>query len=110
MLATRGPDFRIATTVSTDGKGTLFLVGGSLLSIARRQRVRVNLWIAAGALVVALSTGLSRAGTYSLVYAGELIGISLMFSGFSFAGKPAPARRPVPKAPAIGTATRPTHG
>jgi hypothetical protein len=76
--------------------GTLFLVGGSLIAILRRQRVRTNVWIGAGALVVALSTGMSRAGTYSLVYAGELIGISMMFFGFRFAAapppKPAPAR------------------
>ena len=46
--------------------GTLWLVGGSLWSIPRRQRVRANLWIAGGALVVAAATGLSRAGAYSL--------------------------------------------
>ena len=60
--------------------------------------------------MVALSTGLSRAGTYSLVYAGELVGISLMFSGFSFAGKPVRAARPMAKAPPIGAAARPTPG
>jgi hypothetical protein len=80
--------------IALNSFGTLFLVGGSLLSIVRRQRVRVNVWIGLGALVVALSTGLSRAGTYSLVYAGELVGIALMFAGFtfSFAGRPAPSR------------------
>jgi hypothetical protein len=81
--------------IALNSFGTLFLVGGSLLSIVRRQRVRINAWIAAGALVVALSTGLSRAGTYSLVYAGELVGIALMFAGFSFAGRPAPSRQRV---------------
>ncbi len=47
------------------------------------------------------STGLSRADSYSLVYAGQLLGIALMFSGFAFVGKkPAPRRRsgPVPVA------------
>ena len=39
---------------------------------------------------MALSTGMSRAGTYSFVYAGELIGISMMFFGFRFAAAPAP--------------------
>jgi hypothetical protein len=75
--------------------GTLFLVGGSLYSILRRRRVRPNVWIGTGALVVALATGLSRADSYSLVYAGQLLGIALMFSGFAFVGK-APARRPQP--------------
>jgi len=72
--------------------GTLALVGGSLYSILRRRRVSVNVWIGAGALVVALATGLSRTGDYSLVYLGQLVGISMMFCGFTFAGrKPAPA-------------------
>jgi hypothetical protein len=79
--------------------GSLFLIGGSLYSIARRQRVRANLWIGGGALVVALATGMSRAGSYSLVYVGELVGIALMFTGFAFVGKkPRPAGRPQPSA------------
>jgi hypothetical protein len=73
--------------------GTLFLVGGSLYSILRRRRVRANLWIGGGAVVVAMATGLSRADSYSLVYAGQLLGIALMFSGFAFVGKE-PARQP----------------
>jgi hypothetical protein len=86
--------------------GSLFLIGGSLWSIVRRQRVRANLWIGGGALVVALATGLSRADSYSLVYAGQLLGIALMFSGFAFAGRQ-PARRPraairgAPPAPSV---------
>jgi hypothetical protein len=93
--------------VALNSFGTLFLVGGALLAIVRRRRVRTNVWIGAGALVVALSTGLSRAGAYSFVYAGELIGISMMFFGFRFAGAPQPkpaaaaARRP----PAANAAT-----
>jgi hypothetical protein len=73
--------------------GSLFLIGGSLYSIARRQRVRPNLWIGSGAIVVALATGLSRAGSYSLVYVGELVGIALMFAGFAFVGKQAARSR-----------------
>jgi len=55
-------------------------------------------------LVVALATGLSRTGTYSLVYAGELIGITLMFYGFTWAGKPQPA--PPARAAAVGARAR----
>ncbi len=54
-----------------------------------------NAWIASGAIVIALATGLSRTGDYSLVYLGQLIGIALMFCGFTFAGRkiePVPAR------------------
>jgi hypothetical protein len=60
--------------IALNSFGTLFLVGGSLYSIARRQRIRPNLWIGGGALVVGLATGLSRADSYSLVYAGQLLG------------------------------------
>jgi hypothetical protein len=77
--------------------GTLALVGGSLYSILKRRRVSANVWIASGALVVAFATGLSRTGDYSLVYLGQLVGISLMFVGFTFAGRkptPSPVRRP----------------
>jgi hypothetical protein len=62
--------------------GTLLLVGGVLRSVVRRQRVRSSLWIGAGALILALSTSMSRAGDYSLMYLGELIGITAMFYGF----------------------------
>jgi len=79
--------------------GTVFLVGGSLYSILRRRRVRPNLWIGGGALVVALATGLSRIGSYEFVYVGELLGIALMFAGFAFVGRP--ARRPRLAAPAV---------
>jgi len=85
--------------IALNSFGTLFLIGGSLLAIVRRQRVRTNVWIGAGALIVALSTGMSRAGTYSFVYAGELIGISLMFFGFRFAAGPLPKPAPAPSAP-----------
>jgi hypothetical protein len=77
--------------IALNSLGTLFLVGGSLYSILRRQRVRPNVWIGGGALVVAMATGLSRADDYSLVYFGELVGIALMFSGFTFVGR-APQR------------------
>src|SRR5207302_9185345 len=83
--------------------GSLFLIGGSLYSILRRQRIRPNVWIGSGALVVAMATGLSRAGSYNFVYAGELLGIALMFSGFAFVGKkPAPTNQ----APASRVAPR----
>ena len=75
--------------------GTAVLVGGSLYSIARRRRVSANVWIASGAVVVALATGLSRTGDYSLVYLGQVVGIAMMFCGFTFAGRkiePRPAR------------------
>ena len=84
--------------------GTLWLVGGSALSILRRQRVRANLWIGGGALVAAAATGLSRGGAYSLVYVGELVGIALMFCRLHLRRPPgakaaAGAPSPAPAAP-----------
>jgi hypothetical protein len=79
--------------IALNSFGTAFLLGGALYSIARRRRVRANLWIAAGALVLALSTSATRAGAYSFVYLGELVGIALMFAGFHLTGarsRPAP--------------------
>jgi cbb3-type cytochrome oxidase subunit 1 len=88
--------------IALNSLGTLFLVGGSLLSIARRQRVRANVWIASGAIVVAAATGLSRGGDTSLVYLGELVGIALMFCGFTVA---VPARRPARESEATPSRT-----
>ena len=96
--------------IALNSFGTIFLVGGSLVAILRRQRIRTNVWIGAGALVVALSTGMSRGGTYSFVYAGELIGISMMFFGFRFAAAASPKAAPAsPASPYLmpaGSATQ----
>ena len=73
--------------IGLNSLGTLALVGGSLYSIARGRQARTNVWIGSGAVVLALATGLSRTGDYSLVYAGELVGIALMFVGFRLAGR-----------------------
>jgi hypothetical protein len=78
--------------------GSVFLIGGALYSAARRRRVRPNLWIASGALVLALSTSMTRAGEYSLVYVGEVVGLALMFAGFNLTG--AKARSPAGASPA----------
>jgi hypothetical protein len=93
--------------VALNTLGSVFLIGGSLYSIVRGRRVRTNVWIGSGALIVALATGLSRAGDYSFVYAGELLGIALMFAGFRLVGaEPGRARRqPVPAAPPAMRAT-----
>ena len=74
--------------IALNSVGTLLLVGGSALSIVRRRNVRANVWIGCGALVVALATGLSRGGDYSFVYLGQLVGIALMFAGFTLPAKP----------------------
>ena len=46
---------------------------------------------------------MTRAGEYSFVYLGELVGIALMFAGFNLTGSERAARRPGrPGAPAAG--------
>jgi hypothetical protein len=113
-ILARGPDGRPPSNSALGGHaflwaitlnsvGTLALVGGSLLSIARRQRVRPNVWIASGAVVVALATGLSRTGAYSFVYLGELVGIAIMFTGFQFVAE-RPRRAPAARSEARAVA------
>ena len=87
--------------IALNSLGTLLLVGGSALSIVRRRNIRANVWIGSGALVVALATGLSRGGDYSYVYVGQLVGIALMFAGFTL---PARARPAVPGSAAVRAA------
>jgi cytochrome c oxidase cbb3-type subunit 1 len=89
--AIAGHAFLWAATLNS--LGTLALVGGSLLAIARRIRVRENLWIAGGAAVVALATGISRTGDYSFVYLGQLAGLALMFCGFTLPSRGSATRR-----------------
>jgi len=60
-----------------------------------------NVWIGLGAIVVALATGLSRGGDYTFVYLGQLVGVALMFVGFTL---PAVPSRPTA---AAGAAFRP---
>lgn len=86
--------------IALNSFGTVFLLGGALYSIARRRRVRANLWIAGGALVLALSTSMTRAGEYSFVYVGELVGIALMFTGFNLTGAKPRTAGAAPAAPA----------
>jgi hypothetical protein len=90
--------------IALNSIGTVLLVGGSVLSILRRRNVRANVWIASGALVVALATGMSRGGSYSFVYIGELVGIALMFAGFTL--PEAPAKRSTSPAAAARVAAR----
>jgi cbb3-type cytochrome oxidase subunit 1 len=87
-----------AWAMALNSLGTLLLVGGVLRSVLRRQRVRSSLWIGAGAVVLALSTSMSRTGDYSLMYLGELIGIAAMFYGFVLPSLAPPAPAPTIRA------------
>ena len=61
--------------------GSLALIGIALVGLVR-YRLRYNLYIAGGALVLAVGTGLARFGIPSLIYGAEFAGIAIMFFGF----------------------------
>jgi hypothetical protein len=81
--------------------GTIVLVGGALWSAysvwrrgGLRQRLYANLLIAAGALIVASASSLTRLGVYALFYVGQAVGVLVMFAGFLEAQRePSPAKQ-----------------
>jgi hypothetical protein len=54
-----------------------------------------------------LATGLSRAGDYSFVYAGQLLGVAVMFAGFKLTGAPRRAREPAAPRQALREGVQP---
>jgi hypothetical protein len=74
--------------------GTLALVGGAVYSVflfwRRRDRlayrISANIFIAAGAIVIAAAGGMARAGQTEWLYPAEMVGTVLMFIGFLQAG------------------------
>jgi uncharacterized membrane protein len=88
--------------------GTLALVGGAIYSVylfwRRRQRlayrISANIFIAAGAMVIAAAGGMARSGQTAWLYPAEMVGTVLMFVGFLQAG----TLRNQPRSP--GTAER----
>jgi hypothetical protein len=88
--------------------GTVALAGGALYSAylfrrkqIMRNRVVGNWLIAAGALLPALSGALIRLEMPELKYAGEMLGVILIFAGFTLATNApddAPAQQPQPAA------------
>ena len=87
--------------VALNSLGTLSLVGGSLLSIVRRQRVRAEpldrRWRSGRR---GWRPGSRARATTPSSTSGELLGIALMFAGFTFVGRaprPSVARRSEPR-------------
>jgi hypothetical protein len=91
--------------------GLLTLVGGALYSAFLFWRKRVlpnrvigNVLIAAGALVIGSASTLTRLGNGQFLFLGELVSAIMIFSGFLFAGRPAPQSEPAPQsAPATAS-------
>lgn len=61
--------------------GTLALVGGALMSWWRTRTV-YNLFIAAGAFIIAGSGSMARLGQAQFLYLGEMVGLVVLFYGF----------------------------
>ncbi len=87
--------------------GTVTLVGGALWSSFLFWRKRVlpnrvigNVLIAAGALIIASASTLTRFGYGALLYPGELLAAIFMFSGFLTAAAPQPGEEPATSAAA----------
>lgn len=85
--------------------GMLTLVGGAIWSAYLFWRKRVlpnrvigNVLIAAGALLIAFASTLTRLGYGQLLYIGELVSAILMFVGFQTAAKPqVEESKPIPE-------------
>ncbi|HZQ37770.1 MAG TPA: hypothetical protein VFD32_17700 [Dehalococcoidia bacterium] len=100
--------------------GTLLLVGGAIWSavvyldqrLDRRRRggdrVVANLLIAGGALVIASAGSFEALGHGEFLYAGEILGIAIIFAGFLRSGRSHTVRAgPAPAQPAAGVHAQP---
>ena len=89
----------------------LFTVPGSVALIGTaaysywRTRLRFNLWIGTGALIVAAGGSLARFNVTWALYIGELVGIAVMFWGFLASQDLAKATKPA----AAQTVSRPAR-
>ncbi|TLZ71922.1 MAG: hypothetical protein E6K14_07405 [Methanobacteriota archaeon] len=98
--------FPVAGTAIPDGNvrafSYLFTIPGSvaLIGVAIysywRTRLRFNLWIGIGALIVAAGGSLARLSFSWALYIGELLGIAVMFWGFLASQDVVKARAPAP--------------
>ncbi len=102
--------------------GTLLLVGGAIWSaivyldqrLDRRRRsgdrVIANLLIAGGALVIASAGSFEALGHGEFLYAGEILGIAIIFAGFLRSGRGHASRvAPIPQEP-LRSAAQPLSG
>ena len=73
--------------------GTIFLLGGALISVYRFARKRefayrmwANVLIATGTIVIAAAGGMARAGVTAALYPAEMVASALLLAGFLMAG------------------------
>ena len=97
--------------------GTILLFGGAAWSIwrfAKRReygyRVRANVFIAAGAALLAFLGSRARLGNTAGLYPAEMVAVSLMFAGFLLAGTlDKEARKAQARRKALGGQGRPSR-
>ena len=84
------------TTIFFNIYGTIMLVGGALWSSwlflkkgVLPSRALGNVLIAAGAILIASASTLTRLGVGEFLYLGELLAAVLMYAGFTLAARPA---------------------
>lgn len=89
----RGGEFPRVMSLPFNIPGSLLLLGGSVLSIARfwpkkefRYRVWANVLIIIGTLIIAVAGGMARAGKTEGLYLGEMVASGILLAGFLLAG------------------------
>lgn len=93
------------TTIFFNIYGTIMLVGGALWSswlfLKKKvlpNRVLGNVLIAAGAILIASASTLTRLGVGDFLYLGELLAAVLMYAGFILSARPATIEESSPEA------------
>ena len=73
--------------------GSIFLLGGALLSVwrfARKREFAYRMWanvlIAIGTLIIGAMGGMARAGNTAGLYVGEMVASAVLLAGFLLAG------------------------
>jgi hypothetical protein len=87
--------------IAMNSVGAVLMLGGSVVSIVRRRRVRANVLIVGGILAVSASGALTRLGAYGYVYVGQIAALVLLAAGFELAERRAGAA-PGPRRPRWG--------
>jgi vacuolar-type H+-ATPase subunit I/STV1 len=98
----------VALTIILNIYGTITLVGGALYSAWLFWRKKIllnrmlgNILIATGALMPAMAGTFLRLGLVDWLYLSELMGVVLMYAGFSLATSNNPIQEQTPVAPSV---------
>jgi hypothetical protein len=98
----------VALTIILNIYGTITLVGGALYSAWLFWRKKIllnrmlgNILIATGALMPAMAGSFLRLGLVDWLYLSELMGVVLMYAGFSLATSTNPIQEQTPVVPSV---------